>query len=72
MEGTDFVPFEEIQYEVLEDVAQALLKTYPSLKSDAITGHENIAPGRKTDPGPYFEWEKLSKTLKVELPASCE
>jgi AmpD protein len=72
MEGTDFEPFENIQYEVLEDVIKVLLKLYPSLKPDAITGHEHIAAGRKTDPGPYFEWEKLSEKLKVELPASCE
>jgi len=71
MEGTDFEPFEEIQYEVLNNVIDALLKTYPSLKPDAITGHENIAVGRKTDPGPYFEWGKLSIELKAELPAKC-
>jgi len=63
MEGTDFEPFEEVQYKVLKDVIQVLLKTYPSLKSDAITGHENIAPGRKTDPGPYFEWDKLRNLI---------
>ncbi len=72
MEGTDFEPFEDIQYEVLYKVIKALLGKYPSLKPEAITGHEHIAEGRKTDPGPYFEWDKLRKTFKVELPASCE
>ncbi len=72
MEGTDFEPFEQIQYEVLDDVIDALLKAYPSLKPNAITGHENISPGRKTDPGPYFKWDTLSNKLKVELPARCE
>ena len=72
MEGTDFEPFEDIQYEVLEQTIKALLNTYPSLKPDAITGHEHIAAGRKTDPGPYFEWEKLSETLNAKLPARCK
>ena len=72
MEGTDFDAFEEIQYEVLNDVIHALVETYPLLNLNSITGHENIAPGRKTDPGPYFEWEKLSVALKAELPARCE
>ena len=71
MEGTDFEPFEEVQYKALNKVIDALLKTYPSLNAESITGHEHIAPGRKTDPGPFFEWEKLSKALKVELPAKC-
>jgi len=71
LEGTDFEPFEDIQYKVLKDVIQTLLKTYPSLNPDAITGHENIAVGRKTDPGPYFKWDQLSNALKVKLPAKC-
>ncbi len=72
MEGTDFEPFEEIQYKTLNDVIFALLKNYPTLNSSAITGHENIAPERKTDPGPYFNWDKLSLMLKAKLPARCE
>ena len=72
MEGTDFEPFEVVQYEVLDDVIKALLIAYPALDSNSITGHEHIAPGRKTDPGPYFEWERLSVALKAELPARCE
>jgi len=72
MEGTDFEPFTDEQYETLEQTIKALLETYPSLKPDAITGHEHIAAGRKTDPGPYFEWDKLSAALKTKLPARCE
>ena len=71
MEGTDFEPFEEIQYKVLEDVIQALLNAYPNLSPNSITGHEHIAAGRKTDPGPFFEWDKLSEKLKTKLPARC-
>ena len=72
MEGTDFEPFNEIQYEKLNHTIEALLESYPSLKPNAITGHEHIAAGRKTDPGPYFKWEKLSDKWKVVLPASCD
>ncbi len=72
MEGTDFEPFTDAQYVTLELVIHALLKNYPSLKADSITGHEHIAPGRKTDPGSFFDWEKLSMALKEELPARCE
>ncbi len=74
MEGTDSVPFEDQQYRALESVIKSLLKHYPHLKADAITGHEHIAPGRKTDPGPFFDWKKLGKTLKTKLPAesTCE
>jgi AmpD protein len=71
MEGTDFEPFEEVQYKVLNNVIKALLKTYSNLNVNSITGHENIAPERKTDPGPYFEWEKLNIALNADLPAKC-
>jgi AmpD protein len=53
MEGTDSVPFEPAQYVALAKVTLALQSRYP-LKS--VTGHEHIAPGRKTDPGPFFDW----------------
>lgn len=72
MEGTDFEPFEEIQYKKLNQTIEVLLASYPSLKPNMITGHEHIAAGRKTDPGPYFEWDKLSAVLKATLPANCK
>ena len=53
LEGTDFVPFEPAQYVVLAKLTHALQVRYP-LKS--VAGHEHIAPGRKTDPGPFFDW----------------
>ncbi|MDP2961893.1 MAG: 1,6-anhydro-N-acetylmuramyl-L-alanine amidase AmpD [Sulfurimicrobium sp.] len=55
LEGSDFEPYEDIQYEKLAELTQALQKAYP-IKD--ITGHHNIAPDRKTDPGPYFAWDK--------------
>ncbi len=72
MEGSDFEPFTQQQYDVVNTVIMSLLITYPSLKAEAITGHEHIAKGRKTDPGPFFEWQQLSDYLGTSLPANCE
>ncbi|AIT09387.1 N-acetyl-anhydromuranmyl-L-alanine amidase [Candidatus Francisella endociliophora] len=57
MQGTDKTVYTDIQYESLNILLKDLKKSYSSLRN--ITGHENIAPGRKTDPGKCFEWEKL-------------
>ncbi len=57
LEGTDETPYTASQYETLKQVIQAMTETYPSLSLDRIRGHSDIAPGRKTDPGPYFMWE---------------
>ena len=59
LEGTDHVPYEEIQYEQLTAVLQAIMSTYPVITRDRIVGHEDVAPGRKTDPGPSFDWSRL-------------
>ena len=71
MEGSDFETFTAEQYSALEVTIKNLLKQYSSLSSAAITGHEHIAPGRKTDPGPFFEWQKLSKMFSEKLPAEA-
>jgi len=63
LEGTDDTPFEEIQYTTLAKCILSLQQSYPSLPKDAITGHSNIAPGRKTDPGPAFNWNHLHQLL---------
>jgi len=72
LEGTDFEEFNEAQYTALEKSIKQLLETYPTLSANAITGHEHIAPGRKTDPGPSFDWNRLASTFKAKLPAICE
>ncbi len=59
LEGTDDSVYEDIQYHQLNVVLDALLATYPTLSRAHITGHEHIAPGRKTDPGPGFDWGRL-------------
>lgn len=63
LEGTDRDPFTWPQYRRLGAVVRALCRAYPSLSADRIAGHSDIAPGRKTDPGPGFDWGKLRKVL---------
>ena len=63
LEGSDDLPFEEEQYQTLVNVVATLQKAYPKIKQH-IAGHSDIAPGRKTDPGPFFDWVKFRKQLK--------
>ena len=63
LEGTDEQPFEERQYQQLAELIKSLLRAYPSLSTEHIIGHSDIAPGRKTDPGPHFNWQKLRRLL---------
>ncbi len=56
LEGTDTLPYEPIQYQALAQICGALCAAYPKLSPDRIVGHSDIAPGRKTDPGPAFDW----------------
>lgn len=62
LEGSDDLPFEDRQYQVLAQVIASLQTAYPKIKQH-IAGHSDIAPGRKTDPGPYFDWVKLRARL---------
>lgn len=63
LEGTDDSPYEEVQYRQLADIISCLRETYPAIAKDAITGHCDIAPQRKTDPGPAFDWDHLKELL---------
>ena len=56
LEGSDFEAFEVAQYKMLQSLVNCLKKTY---SIQQVVGHSDIAPGRKTDPGPYFEWQKI-------------
>jgi N-acetyl-anhydromuramoyl-L-alanine amidase len=59
LEGTETVPYTDTQYLTLAAVVKTLLNTYPNLSNEHITGHSDIAPGRKTDPGKVFDWKKF-------------
>ena len=63
LEGTDDRPYTDAQYEHLAALIEALLAAYPSLRRERIAGHSDIAPGRKTDPGPAFDWARLRALL---------
>jgi AmpD protein len=63
LEGTDNLPYTDDQYRQLASLIRALCAHYPSLSTKRIAGHSDIAPGRKTDPGPCFEWTRLRRLL---------
>jgi AmpD protein len=64
LEGTDMRAYTGRQYRSLTRVTRALLNHYPRLHAGAVVGHAEIAPGRKTDPGPAFEWRRLLDALR--------
>ena len=55
--------FTEPQYKTLAELIKTLQYTYPSLASADVVGHEHIAPKRKLDPGPHFDWAMLEQAL---------
>lgn len=63
LEGTDNTPYTQEQYENLAALSRALLLAYPKITLERITGHEHIAPDRKTDPGPAFDWDHYFSLL---------
>jgi len=65
LEGTDTTPYEPIQYRRLAELVRTLCRAYPTLSPDRITGHADVAPGRKTDPGQSFDWDELRRLLEA-------
>ena len=56
LEGGDEFPFTDVQYRKLAGVTRALMRAYPAITPARLYGHSDISPGRKTDPGPHFDW----------------
>ena len=70
LEGTDSTPYEDAQYVALARVICMLVESYPDLHPARLAGHSDIAPGRKTDPGPSFDWPRLKTLITLEQSSS--
>lgn len=65
LEGCDELEFTNIQYQQLARLCCSLKSHFPAITEDRIVGHCDIAPGRKTDPGPYFNWPLFRQSISV-------
>ena len=63
LEGTEDQPFTDAQYAQLAELTRLLMSAYPGIKDSTVVGHSDIAPGRKTDPGPCFDWPRYLGSL---------
>lgn len=66
LEGTDELPFTDAQYITLTALTTELRAAYPAITTQRICGHSDIAPGRKTDPGPCFDWARFRGALQAQ------
>jgi len=67
LEGADEVPYEAVQYHRLAELTARLAGAWPGIGPDRVVGHSSVAPGRKTDPGPAFDWARLRRLLVARL-----
>ncbi len=65
LEGADTEPYEPVQYRLLADTILTLCDAYPTLSTERVVGHSDIAPGRKSDPGIAFDWPRLRALLRM-------
>ncbi len=63
LEGQDEEPYEDLQYRQLAALIQVLRQRFPTIRGTDVVGHSDVAPGRKTDPGPAFDWRRLRRLL---------
>ncbi len=63
LEGCDEEAYQTVQYDRLVEVTRELIAKYPGITKERIVGHCDIAPGRKTDPGPAFDWDNFRHLL---------
>ncbi|CAH7219856.1 1,6-anhydro-N-acetylmuramoyl-L-alanine amidase [Vibrio chagasii] len=63
LEGSDFIAYTEQQYQALTELTETLVSSFPQITNERITGHQYIAPLRKTDPGLVFDWTKFKGKL---------
>lgn len=66
LEGTDDRPYTDAQYQTLHALTQALMRRHPQIGPERIAGHSDIAPERKTDPGPAFDWTRFKSGLNAD------
>ncbi|MGD8932202.1 MAG: 1,6-anhydro-N-acetylmuramyl-L-alanine amidase AmpD [Chromatiales bacterium] len=64
LEGTDDQPYTDAQYASLQMVTGEILTRFPEITPDRIVGHADISPGRKTDPGPAFDWPRYHRMIR--------
>lgn len=63
LEGCDDQPYEQAQYHTLAELTRFLMRAWPGITAARIAGHCDVAAGRKTDPGPAFDWTYYRKLL---------
>lgn len=64
LEGADDIPYTDSQYQNLARLSKTIMELFPAIRKEHITGHEDIAPDRKTDPGPAFDWPRYLSLLE--------
>jgi AmpD protein len=65
LEGVDEIAYSAEQYDALAEAVAALCDAYPRLSPDRLVGHSDISPGRKTDPGPAFDWPRARRRIEA-------
>ena len=63
LEGSNEQPFTDAQYAALQALTQEIMRTYPHITKERIVGHCDVSPGRKIDPGQYFDWQRYLQNI---------